>query len=89
MATNLRRKISVFGGQIFIVALQFGNGLEYQNGNGLVISAFIWRSFKRRCHGNVATSYTNLARFGLLTPEFRSLIFVLCEKKLAKLAPPP
>ena len=34
MANNLRRKIGVFGGRIFIVALPFRNGLEYRNGDG-------------------------------------------------------
>jgi len=39
MATNLRQKIGVFSGRIFVVALPFRNGLEYRNGDGQARSA--------------------------------------------------
>jgi len=66
MATRLSRKIGVFGRRIFIFALPFRNGLEYRNAYEQVRRAL-----------NVATSCTNLVRFGSVTLEFRLLIFVL------------
>jgi len=70
MATNLRRrKISVFSGPTFIVAMPFRSGLEYWNADGQVRSAL-----------NVAISYTKFVRFRSVTQEFCLLIFVLGVK---------
>ena len=59
-----------FSPKKFFVALPFRNGLEYRNANGQLRSAL-----------NLATWYTNMVRFGAVTPEKRLLIFVLLWKK--------
>jgi len=54
MATNLRRKVIIFG-VFFIVALPFRNGLQYENGD-----------WQMRSTLNVAPSCPNFVRFGVV-----------------------
>jgi len=60
------RRFSQTNLPFFIVARPFRNGLEYQNAVGYVRNAL-----------NVATSCTNLVRFGAVTREIRLHIFLL------------
>jgi len=74
MTTNFIRKISVFGLCIpSLVMLAFRRGLEYRNADGQLCSALNWR-----------ISFTNLVKFGSVTPEFRLLIsvpmWINCQK---------
>jgi len=67
MVTNESQKIGIFCGKKLFVGLPFRNGLEYRNGDGQLKSAL-----------NVAsTSCANTVMIGGVTPEKRSLIFVI------------
>jgi len=66
MATNYSRKIGVFPGPIYFVALPFGNGLQYHN------SDFEWFTTM-----NVSTLCTILVTFSPETPEFTTLTIAL------------
>ena len=66
MATNESRKIGVFPGPIYSVALPFGNGLQYRNPD-----------FKRFNRMNFYTLCTILVAFGPETSEFTLLTIAL------------
>jgi len=77
VAINESRKIGVFRGKIFFVALLFRNGLEYWNGDVQLRSAL-----------NAATSCANTVMIGGVTLQKRLLILYFCEKKLPTWAYP-
>ena len=73
MATNESRKIAVFYGPIYFVALPFRNGLQYRNSD-----------FKRLERMNISTSCAILVTFRPETSEFTLLTpFVAIWQKSA------